>query len=110
MLGELSRALEASANTLSRYKRQNELNKTLPARSRIIPKKSDLQKHLTTYAMLKNIYDKYAQTEQLLIPLELLTDLVRDEALLEIILAEEVEQKRMQKQLATTLIDEQMVF
>ena len=110
ILGELQRALENSTNALRRYKRQNELNKTLPVRSRIIPKKSDMQKHLETYAMLKNIYNEYRETEQLLIPLDLLTDFVDDEITLPLLLTEAAEQKRMVDELATTLADEQMLF
>jgi hypothetical protein len=109
MLGELHRALETATNTLRRYKRQNELNKDLPVRSRIIPKQSDVQKHLATYAMLKNIYDEYVLTEQLFIPLELLTDFVDDETK-NLILIEAAEQKRMEDELATALTDEQMSF
>ncbi len=111
MLGELNRALENSTNALRRYKRQNELNKALPVRSRITPKKSDLQKHLAMYTMLKNIYDEYRETEQLLIPLELLTDLVQEEATREIVLTEAAaEQKRIEDEVATPLTSEHMSF
>lgn len=110
MLGELNRAFEISTNALRRYKRQNELNKALPIRSRIIPKKSDVQKHLATYEILKNIYDEYKKTEQLLIPLDLLTDFINDETTLTLLLSEAAEQKRMEDELATTLTDEQMLF
>ncbi len=110
MLGELNRALENSTNALNRYKRQSELNKNLPVRSRIVPAKADLQKHLARYNMLKSIYDKYQKTEQLLIPLELLTDFVQDEAILTLLLTEAAEEKMLEDRLATIVVDEQIRF